>query len=233
MPISRLPGGIVWDFDGTLIDSAPDLARALNLVLTESGREALAVESVRTMIGNGVAKLVERGFRAAGRELSGAELERAVQQFMVHYSANPTAHTKLYPGVRETLAILAQAGVKQGLCTNKPEAVTRLILKELDVDQYFQAVVGGDTTDARKPDPKPLRHCIEAMGATLSDTIMIGDSAVDAGAARALRVPIGLLAHGYRATDVATIDPDFLFEDIASIPNALQAQIDYRQMIEC
>ena len=232
-PISRLPGAIVWDLDGTLIDSAPDLCRALNVVLAESDCEALGVELVRTMIGNGVPKLVERGFRAAGRQLSDTELERMVEQFMVHYSANPTAHTRLYPGVGETLEKLAAAGVKQGLCTNKPEAVTRLILQQLDIDQYFLAVVGGDTTDARKPDPEPLRYCIDAMGATVSDTIMIGDSAVDAGSARALRVPIGLVAHGYRDTDVADINADFLFEDVASVPSALAAQIQHGRRLEC
>ena len=232
-PINRLPGAIVWDLDGTLIDSAPDLCRALNLVLWESRCEALEVESVRPMIGNGVAKLVERGFMAAGRELSNAELVRVVERFMTHYSENPTAHTRLYPGVGETLKEFAAAGVKQGLCTNKPEAVTRLILQQLNIDQYFQAVVGGDTTDARKPDPEPLRYCIDAMGAAVSDTIMIGDSAVDVGAARALQVSIGLVAHGYRETDVANINADFVFEDVASVRDALVAQTNYRRTLGC
>ena len=230
---SGLPGAVVWDLDGTLIDSAPDICRALNLVLKVSGCEVLDVERVRTMIGNGVAKLVERGFRAAGRELGNAELEDTVERFMLHYSANPTAHTRLYPGVGETLEKLAAAGVKQGLCTNKPEAVTRLILKQLEIDQYFLAVVGGDTTKARKPDAEPLRHCIETMGAAIGDTIMIGDSAVDAGSARALQLPIGLVAHGYRDTDVASIGADFLFDDVGSVPDALAAQLDYRRMLEC
>ncbi len=231
--INCLPGAIVWDLDGTLIDSAPDLCRALNLVLWESRCDALEVDAVRPMIGNGVAKLVERGFRAAGRELSDSELARTVEQFMAHYSENPTAHTHLYPGVGQTLKELAAAGVKQGLCTNKPEAVTRLILQQLNIDQYFQAVVGGDTTDARKPDPEPLQHCIDAMGASVSDTIMIGDSAVDAGAARALQVSIGLVAHGYRETDVASINADFVIEDIASVPDALLAQNNHRRTVEC
>jgi phosphoglycolate phosphatase len=185
------------------------------------------------MIGNGVAKLVERGFRAAGQALSDNELEQAVEQFMTHYSASPTAHTRLYPGVGETLETLARAGVKQGLCTNKPEAVTRLILQQLGIEQYFLAVVGGDTTYARKPDPQPLRYCIDAMGATVSDTVMIGASAVDAGTARALRVSIGLVAHGYRDTDVAKINADFLIEDIASVPTALAAQNQEERAFEC
>ncbi|MBT8067429.1 MAG: phosphoglycolate phosphatase [Gammaproteobacteria bacterium] len=228
-----LPQAIVWDLDGTLIDSAPDLCRALNTVLVESNCEALAVESVRTMIGNGVAKLVERGFRASGRPLSDAELAPVVEQFMVHYSADPTAHTRLYPGVAEALEKLAKAGVKQGLCTNKPEAVTRLILQQLNIDQYFSAVVGGDTTDARKPDPRPLQYCIDTLGVAVSDTIMIGDSAVDAGSARALRVKIGLVAHGYRHTNLAEIDADFLVEDIASVPEILAAQMEQGSALAC
>ena len=231
--MGRLPQAIVWDLDGTLIDSAPDLCRALNAVLVESNCEALAVESVRTMIGNGVAKLVERGFNAAGRNPTDEELDAIVLKFMSHYSADPTAHTRMYPGVAEALETLAAASVKQGLCTNKPEAVTRLILQQLGIDQYFLAVVGGDTTYARKPDPEPLRYCIDAMGATASDTVMIGDSAVDAGTARSLRVSIGLVAHGYRDTDVANIKADFLIEDIASVPNALAVQNQQQRALEC
>lgn len=231
--MGRLPNAIVWDLDGTLIDSALDLCRALNTVLTEAGFEPLEVQAVRTMIGNGVPKLVERGFEAVGQQLSDTDLEVIVTRFMSLYSANPTAHTRLYPGVAETLEALAAAGVKQGLCTNKPEAVTRSILRQLNVDQYFSAVVGGDTTDARKPDPKPLQFCIDAMGATAGSTIMIGDSAVDAGSARALRVPIGLVAHGYRHTDLANIDADFVIEDIASVPEILAAHIASGQALAC
>lgn len=231
--MGRLPKALVWDLDGTLIDSAPDLCRALNSVLAESGYNLLEVGAVRPMIGNGVPKLVERGFEAVGRELSATELDVLVAKFMAHYSANPTAHTRMYPGVAETLETLAAAGVKQGLCTNKPEAVTRSILQALKIDQYFSAVVGGDTTDARKPDPGPLQFCIDTMGATVGSTIMIGDSAVDVGSARALRVPIGLVAHGYRHTDLANIDADFLVEDIASVPEILEAQIESGQALAC
>lgn len=217
----RLPEAIVWDLDGTLIDSAPDLCRALNAVLAESNCEPLEVDMVKTMIGNGVPKLVERGFNAVGEYLSDEELDAMVEKFAVNYSANPTLYTRLYPGVVEALETLAAAGVKQGLCTNKPEAVTRSILRELDIDQYFSAVVGGDTTDTGKPDPMPLQFCIDTMGATVGGTIMIGDSAVDAGTARALGIPIGLVAHGYRDTDLADIDADFLVKDIASVPELL------------
>lgn len=231
--MGRLPKAVVWDLDGTLIDSAPDLCRALNAVLAASNCEPLEVQLVRTMIGNGVPKLVERGFQAVDQELSAAELDVMVGKFMAHYSADPTAHTRLYPGVAEALEALASAGVKQGLCTNKPEAVTRSILQQLNIDQYFSAVVGGDTTDARKPDPKPLQFCIDTMGATVSNTIMIGDSAVDAGSAKALRVPIGLVAHGYRHTDLANIDADFLVEDIASVPEILAAQIESGRSLAC
>lgn len=231
--MGRLPNAIVWDLDGTLIDSAPDLCQALNTVLAEAGFETLEVQSVRTMIGNGVPKLVERGFEAVGQQLSETDLEAMVTRFMALYSANPTAHTRLYPGVAEALETLAKAGVKQGLCTNKPEAVTRSILQQLNVDQYFSAVVGGDTTDARKPDPRPLKLCIDTMGATVGGTIMIGDSAVDAGSARALRVPIGLVAHGYRHTGLADIDADFVVEDIASVPDILAAQIESGRALAC
>ena len=223
--MGRLPEAVVWDLDGTLIDSAPDLCRSLNAVLAESGDRLLGVEAVRPMIGNGVAKLVERGFAAVGRALSAAELDETVGRFMTHYSADPTAHTRMYPGVAETLEALAAKGVKQGLCTNKPEEVTRSILRQLKIDRYFCAVVGGDTTDASKPDPRPLQSCIDTMGVSAGDTVMIGDSAIDAGSARALRIPIGLVAHGYRHTDMTDIDADFVIEHIASVPDILAAQV--------
>ena len=231
--MSRLPDAIVWDLDGTLIDSAPDICRALNAVLAEAGFATHKEQSVRTMIGNGVPKLVERGFLAVGHQLCNTDLEVMVARFMALYSADPTARTRMYPGVAATLEKLAAAGVKQGLCTNKPEAVTRSILRRLNIDRYFSSVVGGDTTDARKPDPKPLETCIETMEATVNGTIMIGDSAIDAGSARALGVPIGLVAHGYRHTDLTSIDADFLVEDIASVPEILEAQFVSRRALVC
>lgn len=228
-----LPNAVVWDLDGTLIDSAPDICRALNTVLAESGLETHEEASVRTMIGNGVPKLVERGFAAVGRPLSDEELDAKVELFMAHYSADPTAHTRMYPGVTAALESLAAAGVKQGLCTNKPEAITRSILKALHIDQYFSAVVGGDTVTARKPDPMPLLFCIETMGATAGSTVMIGDSAVDAGSARAVGIPIGLVAHGYRHTDLANIDADFVVDDLASVADTLAAQQQKRRARAC
>ena len=231
--MKRLPEAVVWDLDGTLIDSAPDICLALNSVLAESGHDVLDVPAVRPMIGNGVAKLVERGFTAVGYQLSDEELDVKVQTFMGHYSANPTAHTRLYPGVEEALEALATAGVKQGLCTNKPEAVTRSILQALNIDQHFSAVVGGDTTDARKPDPRPLQFCIDAMGAAIGSTVMIGDSAIDAGSARAVGIPIGLVAHGYRLTDLTSIDADFVVDDVASVPEALAMQFESGRALGC
>ena len=231
--MGRLPEAVVWDLDGTLIDSAADLCRSLNRVLGELGHTSLDVQAVRPMIGNGVPKLVERAFKAVGRKLSATDLDVVVAIFMAHYSANPTAHTRLYPGVTEALETLAAAGVKQGLCTNKPEGVTRSILRQVKVDQYFSAVVGGDTTAARKPDPMPLQACIDTMGAAADRTIMIGDSAVDVGSARAVGIPIGLVAHGYRHTDLASIDADFVVEDIASVTEILATQIESAQLTAC
>jgi phosphoglycolate phosphatase len=231
--VGRLPKAIVWDLDGTLIDSAPDICRALNSVLAESDCDALAEQPVRAMIGDGVPKLVERGFEAVGRQLSDAELDAMVELFMAHYSRDPAGQTGLYPGVAETLATLAAANVKQGVCTNKPEAVSRSILRELKIDRYFSAVVGGDTTHARKPDPAPLQFCIDVLDATLANTIMIGDSAVDAATARALQVPVGLFVHGYARTDVTTIDADFLIEHMALLPDILAAQIESGRALAC
>ena len=202
------PAAVVWDLDGTLVESAPDLAAALNSVLGARGLPAHSVAAVRLMIGAGVPKLIERGFRAANARLSQAELEDIVPEFMEIYSACATRNTYLIDHARETLELMKQAGVTQGLCTNKPIAVTRKILAALDIDQYFGSVVGGDSTSGRKPDPLPLQTCIDNLSAAPSETVMVGDSGADVGAARAAGVPVIIVPDGYTG-----VPPDELGAD--------------------
>jgi phosphoglycolate phosphatase len=156
--VNGYPAAIIWDLDGTLIDSAPDLAQALNKLLREHGHAALEEDQVRTMIGNGVAKLVERGFAAAEERLQSDRLQDLVTRFLLIYTAAATDKTRLYPGVRETLRVFADAGVQQGICTNKPEAISKQILADLSIAGYFSAVVGGDTAAEKKPS-RTHYHC--------------------------------------------------------------------------
>lgn len=183
--MQHYPAAVIWDLDGTLVDSAPDLAAALNALLREQGHAQVAAEQVRGMIGDGVAKLIERGFAAAGVRLGTAQLDELLPRFLLIYAAGATDRTRLYAGARQVLQHFADSGARQGVCTNKPEGLSQQILDALSVGRYFGAVVGGDTTAAKKPQPLPLRTCLAELGVTARDSVLIGDSAVDVAAARA------------------------------------------------
>lgn len=230
--MSALSPALVWDLDGTLIDSAPDICRALNSILADAGHARLGDDAIRGMIGDGVARLVERGFSAAGARLDDAALKRSVERFLTRYSADPAGLTVPFPGAEDTLAELARAGVRHGICTNKPEALSRSVLRELGMDRYFDAIVGGDTRPAMKPDPEPLRACIEALGATTATTTMIGDSAIDVAAARAVGIPVGIVSFGYARASANGMGADFVIGDLAELPEVLEKR--YRdQAVAC
>ena len=213
---------VIWDLDGTIIDSAPDLAGTLNTLLQAHRRPPLSEADVRGMIGNGVARLIERGFAESRAIESEDELRHLVAQFMSDYNARATVLTRIYPGARVALREFLNAGILQAICTNKPEAISRTILKDLDLDQYFEIVVGGDTLEHRKPHPLPLRSCLQALGANTESALMIGDSAVDVATARALSMTVGIVTHGYARQPVETLGADFLISDLAR----LSTQVD-------
>ncbi len=215
------PAAIIWDLDGTLIDSAPDLAQALNTLLHRHGQATLRENQVRTMIGNGVTKLVERGFAAAGEHLKNEQLQESVAQFLRFYTAAATDRTRMYPGVRDTLQFFTDAGVQQGVCTNKPEAISKRILVDLSIADYFNIVVGGDTVAEKKPDPLPLQTCVTALKTKPGNSMLIGDSAVDVETAKALHMPVGIVTHGYSRSPVATLGADFLIDDLSSLPTLI------------
>ena len=215
------PAAIVWDLDGTLVDSAPDLCTALNSLLREDGHPSHAVEDVRLMIGAGVPRLVERGYRGVGVELTDGELEERVARFMSVYRACATENTFLMPGARYALERFARAGVAQALCTNKPEAVTRQILDALDIARYFGSVKGGDSTPARKPDPMPLLACLEELAVTPRGAVMVGDSSADVGAARAAGVRVLVIPDGYSAIPAVELGADGIAGSVAEVPGAI------------
>jgi phosphoglycolate phosphatase len=218
------PAAVVWDLDGTLTESAPDLATALNGLLAEAGLEPHPVARVRLMIGHGVAVLIERGFEAAGAPLSAEARDALVPDFMARYSACATDNTHLVPGARYALERLARAGVRQGLCTNKPEAVTRQILDALDVTRYFGAIIGGDSTTGRKPDPIPLQTCLDRLGVAPGNAVMVGDSAADVGAARAAGVYVVLVPDGYTGVPAESLGADLVVGAVAEVPSRLPSR---------
>ena len=220
---------IVWDLDGTLVDSAPDLRTALNAVLEKRGFFTHSLETVRGMIGAGVPKLVERGFNAVGVRPDSAQLHALVELFKAEYKTCATDLTRPYPGVVEALEQIRKLKIPMGLCTNKPEAFTRQILEGLGLLRFFGSVVGGDTTSRRKPDPLPLLTCLQGLEAEPAASLMIGDSAHDVHAAHAAGVTVGVVPWGYRSAPVEDLGADFIVHDLAVLPELILAGAPKKQ----
>jgi phosphoglycolate phosphatase len=185
---------LAFDLDGTLIDSGPDLAGAVNALFAELGLPAVALADIRRWVGDGAPILLERALAHVGARQSSAEL---FPRFTVHYGENAVKLTTVYPAVAETLAELAAAGCRMGVCTNKPLAPTLTVLKAFGLSRYFGAVIGGDSLPQRKPGPEPLLQVIAQLGGAVDQAAMIGDSAVDLACAEAAGIPAIIIPSGY------------------------------------
>ncbi|MDO9382903.1 MAG: HAD-IA family hydrolase [Hyphomicrobiaceae bacterium] len=218
----RLPQAVVFDLDGTLADSLPDIAAALNSALAEAGMAQLAEQTVRTMVGNGSEILVERAIREVGRGRTHADAAADIHaSFLAAYDRAPCVHTRLYPGARHVLDALAAQGVRLGVCTNKPQQITAGVLDKLGITPLFGSVVGGNATDPLKPAPVMLRRVLQELAAEPKLSVMVGDSGADAGAARAAGTALILLQHGYCQDDLADLGADAVLPGFAGLPDAL------------
>jgi phosphoglycolate phosphatase len=213
---------LIFDLDGTLIDSAPDLARALNRLLDELGRPPLPLAVVRKLIGDGAPELVRRALDAAGAVVEPAAMPELFERYRAFYLATATVETRAYPNVSETLAVLGAAGYRMAVCTNKFQTPTLKILDALDLSRHFDGVIGGDIVPARKPDPGHLIAALASMEASPEEALMIGDGANDVAAARSLGIPIILLESGYGEIPMAQLGGDMLLADFGEIPEALR-----------
>jgi phosphoglycolate phosphatase len=211
-------GVLIFDLDGTLVDSVPDLRAALNKMLGGMHRRELTPDEVRGMIGDGTRALVERALAATGTI---TDVDAAHQRFLQLYEAAPAKLSRLYPGVEATLKSLRALGARLAICTNKPQAATLGVLQEFGIAGYFEAVLGGDAVPFRKPDPRHLLAAIERLGATTKDAVMIGDNENDYAAARAAGIPVILMLYGYLRVPPETLAPDAWLEHFRDIPEAL------------
>jgi phosphoglycolate phosphatase len=194
---------LLFDLDGTLVDSVGDLTAAINGLLTEHGRAPLTVDEVRPMVGDGVGVLVQRALAARpGPEI---DLDTAVARYVALYEASPSANTLVYPGVVEALEVLDAQGYSLIVCTNKPERLTHAVLKALGLDRYFARVYGGDSLPWRKPDPLVIHTILAELRVTPPRALFIGDSEVDAACAEAAGVPFALMTYGYHRVPIAEI----------------------------
>jgi phosphoglycolate phosphatase len=214
---------VVFDLDGTLINSAPDLHVALNSALTGDGRRPLTLMEVESIVGDGATVLVRRALALVGGTVSEDDgMAALTTRFLAIYEQQAAELTRPYAGVPETLATLAAAGFGLGVCTNKPERLSRQILQQLDLNRYFQAVIGGDSLNGiRKPDPRHLLAAVEALGGKPEKTVMVGDSVNDVAAARALGVPVVVRAGGYGQVPAESLGADAVVQAFAELPEAI------------
>ncbi len=213
----------LFDLDGTLVESAPDLMSALNVALTEAGREPIALAQVREMIGDGLPTLVERGFEQSGGMPSSSILANAVKRCHDYYAQHVCVHSHLFEGVAEALEALRGQGYALGVCTNKPQAAANGLLQALGIAGHFSCVIGGDSLPYKKPDPRPLLHALEEMAATPRRAIMIGDSRNDVLCARNAKLPVVLATFGYNTLAHDELAADAVFSAFSELPEILHA----------
>jgi phosphoglycolate phosphatase len=201
---------VVFDLDGTLIDSRHDLADAANALIIEGGGQPLPVDAITAMVGEGAPLLVRRALKAAGLDL---DIRIALPRFLELYDERLLVHTRLYDGTREALAALA-ARATLAILTNKPQRPTERILDGLAIAPFFRWAIGGDTAHGRKPDPAGLHHLVSAANADLASTVMVGDSAIDLRTARAAGTRICLVRYGFGfQTAAAELQGDEIIAD--------------------
>jgi len=209
---------IVFDLDGTLIDTAPDLIDTLNIVFAREGLPPVPYETARNLIGGGARMMIARGIEAEGRTVTPAELERLFQDFLAHYSEHIADRSRPFPGLSDALDALAAEGARFAVCTNKLESLSVLLLKQLGLIHRFAAICGQDTFGVQKPDPEILRRTVAAAGGILRDAIMIGDSLTDIRTARAAGIPVIAVDFGYTDRPVAELGPDRIISRFAQLP---------------
>ena len=208
---------ILVDLDGTLIDSVPDLAAALDASLEQMNYVPAGVHRVRSWVGNGARKLVQRGLAFAlevpEKAVDDALIEQLLSVFFERYGAQTCEQTLLYPGVLEALSHWHAQGIKMACVTNKPVRFSRPILAHFGLEELMPVLVGGDTLIVRKPDPAPLLLACEQLGVAVANTVMVGDSVNDVAAARAAGMPVACVSYGYNhGSPVADADPDVLVD---------------------
>jgi phosphoglycolate phosphatase len=206
---------IVFDLDGTLIDSAPDIQAVACSVLSNRGKEGLTLEETRNFIGEGSAIFVSKMMAARGIKETDRSHADLYQEFMAQYEL-AVDKAVFYPGVLDTLAAFKRAGYKLGLCTNKPEQPARAVIRHMGMGSTFDTVVAGGMLDSRKPEPEMLLHTIQALGG--GTTLYVGDSDIDAETASRAVVPFALYSEGYRKTPVSEIHHDWCFADFYALP---------------
>lgn len=212
---------IVFDLDGTLIDTAPDLVDTLNAIFAREGLPKVPFATARNLIGGGARTMIARGIEADGVALAPARLDRLFADFLTHYTEHIADRSQPFPGLTEALDVLAAKGCRFAVCTNKFERLSILLLTKLGLAGRFATICGQDTFGVQKPDPEVLRRTIAAAGGDLRNAIMIGDSITDIRTARAAEVPVIAVDFGYSERPVSEFEPDRIIGHFNQLPAAI------------
>jgi phosphoglycolate phosphatase len=215
-------GIVVFDLDGTLVDTAPDLVNALNYVLNREGLPAVPVASARKAIGAGARRLIERGLELEGRAMSPDDVTRLTRDFIDHYAAHIADESRPFEGLEAALDDLSARGYRFAVCTNKLEWLSKRLLDQLGLSGRFAAICGADTFGVSKPDPAILQQTVARAGGLLASAIMVGDAGPDIGVARRAGIPVIGVAFGYTEVPIAELKPDRLIGHMRELPAAVE-----------
>lgn len=212
---------VVFDLDGTLVDTAPDLVDTLNVVFAREGLPPVPYDEARTMIGGGARRMIEKGLKAEGRACSAVDVDRLFRDFIAYYAEHIADRSRPFPGLVEALDALAAEGARFAVCTNKLEWLSRKLLDALDLAPRFAAICGQDTFAVQKPNPEILRSTIAQAGGDIHRSVMVGDSKNDIDTARAATVPVVAVDFGYTETPVSQLGPDQVISSFRELPGAI------------
>lgn len=214
---------VVFDLDGTLIDTAPDLVRATNHVLASVELPAVGVDELKNWVGFGARRMIVAGLTHHSRRLTDPEIDRLLEDFLSYYAKNIAIDSEPFAGAVGALERLAQQGATLAICTNKSEALARQLMRELGLADHFNVIAGRDTYPVQKPDPGHLTATIADAGGTVRNAIMVGDSLTDIATAKAAKVPVIGVTHGYSDRPIADLGADALISHFDELDCAIQS----------
>lgn len=216
-----MPPALIFDLDGTLVDTAPDLLGATNAVLRQEGRRTVDPASLRHMVGFGARSLIEQAMVATGAPVEASRLPALVELFLAHYRTHIADESLAFPGVEETLEQLVADGRQLGVLTNKPQEMADLLLQALKLDRFFPVVYGAGRMSYAKPDARIFRDVLRELGGGRG--VMIGDSITDVATARAANAPVILVSYGYTPEPAHTLGGDLVTDDFVRIPQLVNS----------
>ena len=212
---------LLFDLDGTLADTNPDLHAAMNHILQRHGLTPLPQDKVRHLIGGGAAMILQRGFAEHGVTLSDADMAAATDEFVLWYDRNIDHGTRIFDNLMPILERARAQNIKMGVVTNKREGLAAKLLFRLNLQAYFDVLVGGDSLPTRKPEPEMVLTAMTRLGGTPQNTVLLGDSEADTGAARAAGVKCVCVSFGYRRIPLEELGADAIIDDYAELPDTL------------